>query len=88
MSLKFASPSGIPMIVRHISTPVTTWPIASHQPARMNQMTFPTSEPVPASGRLTIVRPNGQRQNSAMRAEAIPNGIVMIRMHITSATTA
>ena len=76
------------MIVRHISTPVTMWPSASHQPARTNQMMFPTSEPVPASGRLTIVRPNGQRQNSAMRAEAMPNGIVMMRTNITSATTA
>ena len=88
ISLKFASPSGIPMIVRHISTPVTTCPIASHQPARTNQMMLPISEPAPASGRFTSVRPNGQRQNSAMRADAIPNGMVMIRMNITSATMA
>ena len=88
MSLKFARPSGIPMIVRHISTPVTTCPMASHQPARMNQMTFPISEPAPASGRLISVRPNGQRQNSAMRADAIPNGMVMIRMNITNAVMA
>ena len=76
------------MIVMHIRTPVITWPIASHQPASTNQMMLPTVEPAPASGRRTIVRPKGQRQNSAIRADAIPNGIVMMRMNITSATTA
>jgi len=49
--------------------------MASHQPARMNQITFPTSEAAPASERRTSVRPNGHRQNKAMRADAIPNGI-------------
>src|SRR5687768_15892633 len=38
ISLKFASPSGIPMIVRHMRSPVTTWPTASHHPARTNQI--------------------------------------------------
>jgi hypothetical protein len=46
------------------------------------------SEPAPASGRRTSVRPNGQRQKSAIRALAIPNGIVMIKRNMTSATTA
>jgi hypothetical protein len=32
------------------------------------------------------VRPNGQGQKSAIRAEAIPNGMVMIRTNITTAT--
>ena len=88
MSLKFARPSGIPMMVMHMNTPVTRCPMASHQPARMNQITFPTSDAAPASGRRTSVRPNGHRQNKAMRADAIPNGIVMIKTNITNATTA
>jgi hypothetical protein len=62
--------------------------MASHHPAKMNQITLPTSEPVPASARLTSMRPNGHRQKSAMRAEAIPKGMVMMRTNITSATTA
>jgi hypothetical protein len=45
-------------------------------------------DPAPASGRRINVRPNGHRQKSAIRAEAIPNGIVTIRMNITSATKA
>ena len=87
-SLKFASPSGIPMIVMHITTPLIRCPSASHQPARMIQMTLPIIEPPPALGLRTSVRPNGHRQNSAIRPEAIPNGIVMIRMNITSAAKA
>ena len=51
-------------------------------------MTLPMVEPAPASGRRTIVLPNGHRQNNAIRADATPNGIVMMRMNITSATTA
>ena len=51
-------------------------------------MTLPMSDPAPAPGRRTSVRPNGHRQNSAIRMAAIPNGIVMIRMNITSAATA
>src|SRR5262245_29331837 len=88
MSLKFASPSGIPMMVRHISTPVMRWPSASHQPASTNQMMLPMTDPAPASGRRVMVRPNGHRQNSAMRADAMPNGMVMIKTNITSATMA
>ena len=88
ISLKFARPSGIPMIVMHIAMPLIRWPRASHQPASRIQMTLPISEPAPAPGFLTIVRPNGHRQNSAIRADAIPNGMVMIRMHITSAANA
>ena len=48
-------------------------------------MTLPISDPAPASGRRTTVRPNGQRQNSAIRADAIPNGMVMIRTNMISA---
>ena len=51
-------------------------------------MTLPTSDPGARVRARTIVRPNGQRQNSAIRAEAMPNGIVTIRMNITSATIA
>ena len=59
-SLKLAMPSGMPMIVMHIATPVRMWPIASHQPARTTQTTLPRNEPTPAVGLATIVRPNGQ----------------------------
>ncbi len=45
----------------------------------MIQITLPTIDPAPALGLRTSVRPNGHRQNSAIRAEAIPNGIVMIK---------
>ena len=51
-------------------------------------MMLPIIDPAPAPGFLTIVRPNGHRQNSAIRADATPNGIVMIRMNITSAAMA
>jgi hypothetical protein len=34
------------------------------------------------------VRPNGHMQNSAIRADAIPNGLVMIETNMTSATIA
>ena len=37
MSLKFAMPSGMPMMVKHIATPVTTCPRASHQPQDVAQ---------------------------------------------------
>ncbi len=59
MSLKFARPSGIPMIVTHSAMPAVRWPIASHQPMRMIQMMFPMSDPRPASRRTSIDRPNG-----------------------------
>ena len=54
--------------------------MASHNPAKMNQMTLPMNDGDPASGLLTIVRPNGHSANPAIRNDAMPNGIVMIRM--------
>ena len=60
---------------------------ASHHPDKHNQMTLPTSAPAPASGSSTMVRPNGHSAYDAMRSEAIPNGIVMIRMKHTSAAS-
>src|SRR5215472_4014108 len=59
MILKLASPSGIPMMVRHSSTPVTRCPSASHQPNRMIQRMLPSSEPRPASRRGSMARPKG-----------------------------
>ena len=47
-------------------------------------MTLPMAEAAPASGRLTSVRPNGQSAKLAIWNDAIPNGIVMMRMNITS----
>ena len=76
------------MIVMHIAIPVIRCPSASHQPARTIQITLPISAPVPAPGLRTIVRPNGHRQNSAIRPAATLNGIVMIRISITSAANA
>ena len=46
----------------------------------MNQMTLPMNDGEPASGLSTIVRPNGHSAKPAIRNEAIPNGMVMIRM--------
>ena len=51
-------------------------------------MMLPIVDPAPASGFFTIVRPNGHTQYTAIRAAATPNGIVMIRMNITSAAIA
>src|SRR6478609_5004200 len=48
--------------------------MANHSPATMNQITLPMNDGEPASGRFTIVRPNGQRANPAIRNEAMPNG--------------
>ena len=44
ISLKFPSPRGMPMIVRHRTTPAIAWTNASHQPQKMNQRTLPTSD--------------------------------------------
>lgn len=43
---------------------------------------------MPASGRLTTFCPKGQSANSAMRNDAIPNGMVMIRMQQMTPATA
>ena len=45
----------------------------------MNQMTLPIPDAMPASGRLTIVLPNGHSANIAIRSDAMPNGMVMMR---------
>ena len=42
---------------------------------------FPMNVPTPAVGLAMVVRPKGQTTNPAMRNAAIPNGMVMIRMH-------
>ena len=51
-------------------------------------MTLPIPEAMPASGRLITVLPNGHSANTAIRSEAMPNGIVMIRMKQISAAIA
>ncbi len=79
--LKSARASGMPMIVMNSAMPETRWPIASHHPARITQMTLPRNEPTPAVGFATIVRPKGQSTKLAVRNEAIAHGIVMIGMH-------
>jgi hypothetical protein len=68
----------MPMMVRQRSAPVMRWPIASHHPHTMSQMTLPIPDAMPASGRLTIVLPNGQSANIAIRSDAMPNGMVMM----------
>ena len=50
----------MPMIVRQSRMPAVRWPSASSQPTRMIQMMLPMSEPMPASLRIWIDRPNGQ----------------------------
>ena len=50
----------MPMIERNSGMLVSRCPRASHQPATTNQMMLPISEPAPAPGLSTVVRPNGQ----------------------------
>ena len=51
-------------------------------------MMLPITDITPASRRQTAVRPKGQITKPASRNDAIPNGIVMIRMQArTPATT-
>ena len=76
------------MIVMHSRMPLIRCPIASHQPQSTNQMTLPIADAAPASGRLTIVLPNGHRAKMPIRSAAIPNGIVMMRMKQMSAAIA
>jgi hypothetical protein len=57
---------------------VSRCPRASHHPAKMNQMTLPTIEGAPSSGRRTAVRPKGHSTYPAMRRAARPNGAVTI----------
>ena len=61
MSLRFAMPSGRPMIVTHSRMPVTRWTRANHQPPSTNQSTLPTVEPAPLSAWGMTVRPKGHR---------------------------
>ena len=79
ITVKFASPSGIPMIVTHSAMPVMRCASASSQPNRMMPGILPTVEPAPASGGRTIVRPNGHSAKTAILKAANPNGIVMMR---------
>ncbi len=78
ISLKLAMPSGMPMIVTHSARPVTMWPMASHQPARISHRTLPMQEGAPASRRSTAVYPKGHRAYTPMRKAAMPNGMPMI----------
>jgi hypothetical protein len=43
-------------------------------------MTLPIADAAPASSRFTTVLPNGHKAKSPIRSEAIPNGIVMMRI--------
>ena len=71
------------MIVIVNRTAATRCPIASSQPTSTTQITFPISDGAPASGRRTTVRPNGHSMKPASLNACSPNGIVMIRTHIT-----
>ena len=50
------------MIVMHSAMPETMCAMASHQPARITQTTFPRNEPTPAVGFATISRPKGHSE--------------------------
>jgi hypothetical protein len=80
ISLKFARPSGIPMIVTQSAMPVTRCASASSHPKNTIQMMLPMREGAPESDRRTILRPNGHSANPAILKHANPKGIVMIRM--------
>ncbi len=71
ISLKLASPSGMPMIVTHSTTPATRCPSASHQLQKMNQMMLPMPDAMLASARLTTVFPNGHSANMPIRSDAM-----------------
>ena len=49
---------------------------------------MPIPDAMPASGRLTIVLPNGHSANIAIRSDAMPNGMVMTKMKQISAAIA
>ena len=51
----------LPMIVMNSAIPEVMCASASHQPARITQITLPRNDPTPAPGFGTIVRPNGHR---------------------------
>ncbi len=68
------------MIVTASVMLVSRWPRASHQPAKISQMTLPTQEGAPASVRSRVVRPKGHRTYPAMRKEAMLQGMVMMKM--------
>jgi hypothetical protein len=78
----------MPMIVIAKKNAVTTWASASHQPASTSQMMFYSTEPAPAVGFFTTVRPKGHSEYPASLKACTPNGIVMMRMNITMPATA
>ena len=49
---------------------------------------FPRTDVGPASIRFTTVRPNGQSEYRASLNAWSPNGIVMIRMHMSTPANA
>ena len=85
MSLKLASPSGRPMIVRHSRMPVTRCASASHQPHSSSHRTLPIADGAPAPLARTTVLPKGHSAKPAIRSDAMPKGIVMMRMKQMSA---
>jgi hypothetical protein len=69
INLKFARPSGIPMMVKHKTMPVMMCRSARYQPSHTNQMMFPTSRTCRAylpvvSGRRTGRGSNPSRSPS------------------------
>src|SRR4051794_40838221 len=70
----------MPMIVTHNKAPVMMCPSASQMPAKTSQMRLPTALATPASRRRMTVRPKGHRAYPAIRNDAMPNGIVTMRM--------
>ena len=76
------------MIVMQSRIPVMTCPIASQMPATTNQITLPSADQKPAVGWRITVRPNGHSAYAAIRNDAIPNGMVTIRMQQMTPATA
>ena len=85
--LKLAMPSGMPMIVRHIAMPADHVADREPDPGDDDPDHVADHRHRAGGGLAHQVRPNGQSAKLAMRNEAMPNGIVMIRMQqITPAT--
>ena len=67
ISLKFATPSGMPMIVRHSAIPVVRWPSASHQPAN-DDPDHVAEQRARAGARLVDHRPPERPQRVSRRS--------------------
>ena len=81
-NLKWASPKGIPIIVRQHAIPAITWQIANQRPARIHHRRLINPVPVirsfPTNCPSINSLPKGKAANTEMRNAAFANGIPII----------